>query len=291
VLRLRRQPWAAVALALALPAGPSLAVQLNGSMGAAYDSNVGNTPSSGTVRGSSLETLGGYADYFTPITLYTSLLVRGSVDGEVYNEFSKLSNGKATVLSRLFYRPSGGFFTPMLALWGSGAYAKYGSSLRDGAEYRGGVYVTEQLTTAISARIDGAISHRNSKDAAFDLTSRSVGLNLDWSLPAGVTAYGGYQFRTGDIASTAACGAGGPYGGGGGGGGGAGGGGSDDGLGGTGDCVYKLHANTRVATLGANFPLGRNLSFDLQGQYAASSSSIGIDYTRWLTFASLLARF
>jgi len=284
MLETMRPRSVAFACLLAAPAalGQGTSVHLGGDAGVAYDSNVGNTPTSGPVQSSSVETLGGHADVFTPLTLFTSLLVRGSLDGEIYNAATKLSNAKGTLMARLFWRPGGDFFTPMLALWGSGAYARYGSSIRDGAEYRGGAYVAEQVTTAINVRLEGVLSRRNANAGVFNLNNRSLGLSLDWVLPAAVTAYGGYQFRRGDIATTTACGSG-PYA--------PGSGSSDDGFVGEVDCVYKLDANTRIATLGVNVPLSSAWSFDLQGQYVKSSGDSGVDYTRWLTYASVLARF
>jgi len=288
------------ALAATLLAAPAVRAEhhtslgFGGDVGAGYDSNVFNA-ASGYEDGLTFATAGAHANYSYKPAASTSLLTRLSLTGETYEHVEGLTNGKAGAMLRLSHRPGAGFFVPTLAGWVSAAWWEFDSTIRDSVEYRAGVYLMEQITTAIRARVSVAGSRRVSESEVFDLDGVSAGLDLDWLVGASLTLYTGYQYRDGDIASTSGLlygyadvgepddafgiprvppklshipggGMGTPY-------------------------AYRFPATTHVGTLGLNVPLSADLSLDVQGQYADSSTDANLGYERWIGSVSLLARF
>ncbi len=284
----------AVALVLcAAPAGADhhVGLHLSGDLGLGYDSNVSNAASNrggsgwdSDLRDSAFASGALHLTHHYRPSLYTTLLTRGSVLAEAYERYGKLSNGKVMGALRLVHRPAGGFFMPTFAAWGSAAWWEFGSQIRDSAEYRGGVYVMEQITTEVSVRLNLSASRRDSRSRVFDLSGTSAGLNVDWRAGPAVTLYGGYQNNRGDVVSTARAygypsGVAEP----------------DDAFGdsggGGGQYAYRQNASAHIGSLGFNLPLSSNLSLDTQALYIDSRADLGWQYTRWITAASLLARF
>jgi len=263
--------------------GPRL--RLAGDVGQGYDTNVGNAEFEADVRESAF-TLGALtADLSLPITPYSTVLLRGSAHGERYEAYDDLSNAKGTLLARWFFRANGDFHTPLLALWGSAAAWEFESQIRDGLEYRGGAFLVQQLNTAFSARLSLAAVRRESDSRVFDLEGASAGLNLDWTPARALTVYGGYQYYRGDVVSSAtptfkvvnAAEVIEP----------------DDAFGGfaTGQFAYRLDADSHIGTAGFNLALSRRVSLDLQGQHVRTGADWDNSYRRWISSASLLARF
>lgn len=287
-------------MAAALMAAPlaradhHMSVGFTGDVGAGYDSNVFNA-ASGWEEGLAFATAGAHGNLNRRLGEATSLLTRLSLTGETYEHVEGLTNGKAALMLRVSHRPGAGFFVPVLAGWVSAAWWEFDSRIRDSVEYRGGVYLLEQLTTALRARLGVTASQRVSESEAFDLDGIAAGVDVDWLATPSLTVYTGYQFRDGDIASTSGLlygyadvgepddaftvpgalpklshipggGSGTPY-------------------------AYRFPATTHVGTLGFNLPVGADLSLDIQGQYADSSTDANLGYERWIGSVSLLARF
>lgn len=287
-------------LAAALVAAPlaraehPISLGFSGDLGAGYDSNVFNA-APGWEEGLAFATAGAHGNLNRRLGDATSLLGRLSLTGETYEHVEGLTNGKAALMLRVSHRPGAGFFVPVLAGWVSAAWWEFDSRIRDSVEYRGGVYLLEQLTTALRARVSLTASQRVSESEAFDLEGIAAGVDLDWLAAPSLTVYTGYQFRDGDIASTSGLlygyadvgepddafavpaapaklthipggGSGTPY-------------------------AYRFPATTHVGTLGVNLPIGSGLSLDVQAQYADSSTDANLDYERWIGSVSLLARF
>jgi hypothetical protein len=293
LLRWRRRTGLAllalVAALLAAPAhaqpGQGLLLKFSGDMASGFDDNVTNAQHDDDIRESGFAAAGGHADYFHPLNLYATLQLRGSLQGEYWNSFDGLNNGKATGMARVMYRPDGDFYTPTLAAWLSAAAWEFDSAIRDSNEYRAGAYVREQLTTQITGRFALNLSSRESDGRVFDLSGWSASLNLDWAPAPRSIVYGGYQYYAGDVASTAtpslsiglaaeAIEA-------------------DDAFGGLagGLRAYRLDATSHIGTLGYNFALSRKLSADVQAQYVTTSADLGNEYQRLIAAVSLLARF
>ena len=277
----------AALLLLAAPAGADHHVRVNwsGDLGVGYDDNVGNAAEDNDMRDSTVVSAGLNLDYTRALSLNTGLLLRGGLQGEGYVDEDKLSNARLLGMARLSHRPAGGFYMPTFAGWVSAGALESGSSMRSGFEFRGGLFMTEPLTTAVSARFSLTASERQSDSAAFDLSTWSAGINLDWAVTPGFTLYTGYQFQDGDVASTGTvppksshiaggCGSASAC-------------DPDDAL--DGQFVYRVGARTHVATLGFNVPLSGRMSVD--GQVRRADASAGDNgYARWQGVVSLLMR-
>lgn len=273
-------------LAPALAQAAELHLRYTGDLSSGFDNNVSNSQDDREIRDSAFVSGGAHADYRRELSEYMTIVLRGSLQGEYWARFDGLSNGKATLLSRVLYRADGDFFTPLIAAWVSAADWEFNSAIRDSYEYRGGVSATEQLTTLVSARLALAANRRDSAGRAFDLSGWSALLNLDWIAAPHSTAYTSYQWYQGGVVSTSApnalrigraAEAIEP----------------DDAFGGlaANERAYRLDARSQVVTLGVNQALASGLSLDLQGQYIDTRADFGNAYQRMIAVVSLLARF
>ncbi|MFP5307552.1 MAG: hypothetical protein ACLGI7_17250, partial [Gammaproteobacteria bacterium] len=176
----------------------------------------------------------------------------------------------------------GGFYTPTFTLYASAAHAEHASSLRDAAEYRAGGFVQEQLTTRLSARAGWSASWRDARrQRVFAGGARSATLDLDWLATRRLAVYAGYQYRDGDLVSSAAdpppavLGAARAL--------------ADDDVF-TGETAFRLSSSAHVGTLGVNLSLSPKLSLDLQTRHVEAEADTGVHYRRTQTLVSLLWR-
>ncbi|MGH8442927.1 MAG: hypothetical protein ACRETF_08520 [Nevskiaceae bacterium] len=259
----------------------------SGDLGVGYDDNVGNAALEADVRDDTILSGALNLDFHWRPTLFTALLLRGSLRGEGYDKADGLSNGKFTAMARVSHRPGGGFYAPTLAGWISAAVWEFDSRMRDGSEYRAGVFLVGPITTAVSARLGVAGVERSGDSYVFDMSSWSAGIDIDWRVLPALTLYAGYQFHDGDIVSTGSVppksshlpG---------------GGGGSsaadpDDAFDGL--FAYRVDATTHLVTVGVNVPLSARLAIDGQLRRADSETDGGTGYDRWQGTVSALVRF
>jgi hypothetical protein len=279
----------ALGIVAALMAAPAAAehhvrTHLGGNLGAGYDDNVGNAAEDFDVLDSSFVAGAANLDHTRRLSLNTALLLRGALQAEYYEQFDGLSNGRLLAMARLSHRPAGGFYMPTLAGWLSAAALEFNSALRDGFEYRGGMFVSEPLTTAIAARLGVAAAERMSDGEVFDLSTWSASVDLDWSIAPRLTLYGGYQFQDGDIVSTSTvpvkschpnCAGSGVL--------------VDDAI--EDLPIYRVEATTHLATLGFNVPLSPKLAVDGQLRRIDSETDGGTGYERWQSSISALLRW
>lgn len=281
-----RWPLAAiglVVLGLALPTAQAESLRFNAGLGGGYDDNVRlseNDKSDSAFTALSLSAERSF--FFSPSW---GLLARGSLLGEVMHEFEELSNAKARALLRGLYRPRGGFYAPLLAVWGSAARWEFDSEIRRSNEYRGGVFIAQPLTTRLNARLELAVSRRSAEGAVFDLSGQSAALSLSWMALERLSLNLGYEFQTGDTAPSAdlnlhivraaerieA----------------------DDAFGGLADnqFAYRIDTDTHIVTTGLNWRLTRNWALDGQVQAIDAEGESGFGYERLIGVLSLLARF
>jgi hypothetical protein len=291
LLRLRRRRGAALLALAALLGAPAaqaehhIRVHYTGDVATGFDDNVTNAQHDADIRESGFASVTGNVDYQRQLSLYTTLLLRGSGQYEHWNSFEGLSNARGTAMARLLYRADGDFATPTLAAWVSAAVWEFDSEIRDSNEYRAGVFATRHLTTQLMGRAALSASRRQSDGEVFDLSGWSAQLNLDWAAAPRATAYAGYQYYAGGVTSTAtpslwiglaaeAIEA-------------------DDAFGGLagGLRAYRLDATAHIGTLGFNYAFTRKLSADVQGQYITTRADARNEYRRMVGVVSLLARF
>lgn len=264
-------------------ASPKL--RLNGSGGIGYDSNIGASQASEEKVDSAFYSMLLAADYTQPLGEFAAVTVRGQLQGDAYDRFDDLSNARFLGLVRGSWKPGVGFFTPVLSGWASSAYLDYGSRIRTGNEYRGGVFAIQQLTTNIALRAELKGFHRESKGRVFDLSGQSAGLNLNWSPLPRLTGSLGFEYQTGDSFSSASP--------------------SlrvvraaeviepDDAFGGAdaNQFAYKLDARTRIVSAGVNWRLARDYALDAQLQSVSVDADFGNQYDRLIAVVGLLMRF
>lgn len=285
-VHVRRCAFLALALLYAAArAGEPPNLSYSGSLGFGYDGNPANAESGNTVTGTGFAETRLAASLLASPSEHTAVLLRGSLDGQQYFNYVGLSNGKATLLLRNLYRPDGGFFTPTFALWASAAAWQFGSRMRNSGDYRGGVYASEQLSTAIDLRLGGYAEERRSASRVFDLNAQAATLDADWLLGERLTAYLGYEFRRGRFATSTPPDAGAAahaqvmqW---------------DDAIfrDGQQEKVYRLAGHAQIGTLGLNYALSPSLALDAQGQQIHTRADFGDHYIRWLGSLSLLAKF
>jgi len=279
-----RAATVAVPLAIAAPANAA-GLRLGADAGLGYDGNVANAESGGQMPATGFATADMNLQYSKRLPLNTQLMLRGTLGGDQYFHYVGLSNARATALARLYYRPSGAFYAPTFAIWGSAGASRFGSRMRDSSEYRGGAFVSEELTTELSARVGGSFSERDSDSRVFDLRGQSASLNLDWLATRSLTAYLGYEYRYGDVFSS----------------------GQptlkivraaevieiDDAFGGeaAGEFAYRFKGHSQIGTLGFNYAFSPRFSIDLQGQDINTRAAFGNHYNHPIGTISLLTRF
>lgn len=262
-------------------------VRWSGDLGVGYDDNVGNARDRVNIRDSTVVAGGVNLDYTRALSLNTGLLLRGALQGEAVEAEDGLSHGRLLAMARLSHRPSGGFYMPTFAVWASAAALEFNSTMRDGFEFRGGLFLSGPLTTSIAARFGVAAVERSAANYVFDLSGWSASVNLDWAVTPGVTLYTGYQFQDGEVVSTGTvppksthlptrCGAASAC-------------DPDDAL--KGQSAYRVDAKTRLGTLGINVPLSPRFSLDAQVRHTDSESDGGDGYDRFQGLVSALTRF
>ena len=267
--------------------------------GVEYDSNVANAGTDGDERSTERIDAGVDAAYARPFGLFTALQLRAGLEATADLEFDKLSFARVSARVRVLHKPGAGFYVPVLAAWGSAGLREGGSSIRDGSDWRGGVYLIEPLTTAVQARLEAQLSRREASGRAFDLDERAVAASLDWAVAPWLTLYGGYRVSRGGLVISAE------------------GGGvtpksehqylelyaeaiePDDAFGEDWN-AFRVEARTQVASLGLNVPLTGDLSLDAQLRRAHAEADLGdgsiygfaggLAYDRWLGTISRLMR-
>jgi hypothetical protein len=260
-------------------------LRFNGSLGVGYDSNIGASQDNDEKVDSAFYSALLAADYVVPIADRFSVTLRGQLQGDAYDKFDDLSNGRALALVRAAWKPGSALLVPVFSVWGSGARLEYGSDIRTGEEFRGGVFVTQQITTLISAKAELKGFHRRAEGRVFDISGQGAGLTLNWLITPVISTQAGFEYWTGDATSSAAPSARiaraadeiEP----------------DDAFGGleANQFAYRLDARTRIATLGANWRIARDWALDAQLQSISVDGDFDNQYDRLIGVVGLLVRF
>lgn len=214
-----------------------------------------------------------------------ALMLRGQLQGDSYDRFEELSNARALAMLRAIYKPPGGFYTPVLTGWVSAAKLEFGSEIRSGEEFRGGLLATLPLTTRIGLRGELKGFHREGEGLVFDQSGQSAVLGLNWTLDPGLLANLSYEFQTGDSFSSGAptlritrsAEALEP----------------DDAFGGlaANQFAYRFQADTQVLSAGFNYRLTSNSALDAQIQAISVDADLDNRYFRMVGVFGILVRF
>lgn len=260
-------------------------LRVNGSSSVGFDSNVGASQANNEKEDSAFYSALLAADYIVPVSDHVAVTLRGQLQGDAYDRFDELSNGRALGLFRLAWKPGAGFFTPVFSGWASAARLEYGSEIRTGNEYRGGLFVLQQLTTAITMKLEAKGFHRESEGRVFDLSGQGAAVSLNWTVTPVISTSLGFEYQTGDATSSAAPTARiaraaeeiEP----------------DDAFGGIAgnQFAYRIDARTRIVTAGANWRFARDWAVDAQLQSISVDGDFGNQYDRLIGVVGLLVRF
>jgi hypothetical protein len=263
-------------LCAGLPA--TQAAGVSGEFGLGYDSNVANVRKEGRQHGDRFAQLSAGIDRPWRLSDGSTLLWRPQLEAQQFDDHQGLSNLQLGLQARWLYRPGAGFHVPVLELLAGAAAWEFDSGLRDGAQYRLGLFASAPLTTRIGLRAGAQLRQRRADSAVFDTDVRSLVADLDWELRPGSTLYLGYQRLDGDLVSTApaapaAADAAAP----------------DDVF--DGETAFRLDSRAHVGTLGLNHALSPRLALDLQGREIRARAETGARYERRQWLLSLLWRW
>ncbi|MEQ1440181.1 hypothetical protein AAG565_12525 [Fontimonas sp. SYSU GA230001] len=276
---------AAFALALVIPAAWAAPAPrgLSGEIGIGFDSNVANVRQGGDTREDSFVQLAVAAETGWKLGPAMAMQWQVALDAQGYAQYEGLSRAVPALRWRWLIRPGAGFYAPVLALGASAASEVFDSRLRDADEYRAGLWLQQQLTTRISLRLGGAASWRDARhEAVFAGRARSASVDLDWQPWRDLAFYAGYQYRDGDLVSTApsppptvldAARASAP----------------DDVF--VGETAFRLPGRAGIATTGFNYSLSPRGSIDVQARHVEAEADLGTHYRRTQALASLLWRY
>lgn len=226
-----------------------------------------------------------------PLSERIRVILGGVVGGEKFFQFDGLSRVSVGGSATLQFRPSGSFGAPTWSLFARTAADSYQSNLRDGYRHSFGLSVRKPITDAIEGSLAAQYNIRDGKSAVFDNKDWAAKLNLDYNIFGRSTLYLGAEYRNGDAVSS------GPI--------------SfgilslakalvfDDVFTDHNLVAYKLKAETLIATVGYNMPIGQRYALDLSYRYVRTtptehSSAIAVAdprYTANLVTLSFLVRF
>lgn len=279
------------AIGIATSAQPSAAmglpmsVRVTGGLSAGYDNNLLAAQSNAEKEGSALYSALLSGDGLWRANERLSLVLRGQVQGDLYERFDDLSGGKALLMLRANYKPARGFYAPLLTGWVSSARIESGSEIRSGEEARGGLLLTQPLNTRLGLRAELKGFRRRGEGRVFDLSGQSAVLGLGWEPGPLLEVRLHYEYQTGDqhssgqptVRNTSAARVIEP----------------DDAFGGLAANVfaYRLDADTQTLTAGFNYRLTHQLSLDGQLQSIAVDADQGNAYWRMVGIVGLLMRF
>lgn len=279
----RRLCGGALLLIWLAPMAASAAAPWSGEASVSYDSNVANVKRGGDERADGFAELALARDQALYASAGSALFAQLRLDAQSWFEYEGLSRLEPSLRLRWLWRPGRGFYAPIVGITASAAWQEFDSALRDAAEYRGGFFMQQQLTTRIAWRLAWWTRARRAEhDAVFSDATRAASVDVDWQLARRVVLYAGYQHRDGELVSTAPNPAAGvlaaaraqaP----------------DDVF--RGETAFRVPGEADLWTAGANYSFSPRLSFDLTGREVGAAADNGAHYRRTQLFASLLWRY
>lgn len=251
------------------------------------DDNVGRSERARDRRADEILTLAGRLTLPLRLSSAAVMSLEAGVQRQQHEDLDGLDGWQAGGGARLRWRPRGGFTAPWYEVHvGADAIRVDGSELRNGYLLRTGVVAGRRLTDRIRLRAGYGFEHRRAEGSAvFDLDSHRLFGAADYHLAGRALLYARVEGRHGDVFSLATPDpqilaaaearvaedalrgpAGGPL------------------------VAYRLQAETVLAELGVNLPIGSAVALDASALMHRSNGRGGIDYDGLVLQVSLLFR-
>jgi len=265
VIRPRRRSPSAVILgsflaAAIAPTAHAQSLGLRFEAGYTHDDNVTRgRKGSRDVLSDSIYAVNATKTFVRPLgsNLRATLALQGG--GEKFVHFDGLTRLTYGGTLGLQYRPSGDFRSPTFTLFARWLVDRYESSLRDGFRYAAGLTVRQPITDRIEVSGTTQYSRRDGRSTVFDGSDWSLRLNADYTLFGRHTLYAGGEYRRGDaisvgvpwlamidVAKSLV---------------------QDDVFTEQSRFAYRFEADTIIATVGYNWPLGNRHSLDFSWRW------------------------
>ncbi|MEQ1516350.1 MAG: hypothetical protein ABL931_07675, partial [Usitatibacteraceae bacterium] len=194
----RDSPYSLVAAAVA--ATQPLDIQVDA--GFMFDSNVTRGKLSGEKLADRVYSVNAGKSKLFVINDNIRATVTGSVGGEKFDNYYRLSHANAAVQGEVVYRANAEFDTPTFSAFAQSSVEYYQSTYRNGYRYAVGVSARKPLTDRIE--LVGTLSHneRYAKSSVFNNRFNAARVNLDYSVNSNRTLYLSGEYRRGQIVST-----------------------------------------------------------------------------------------
>ena len=194
----RDSPYSMIAAAISA----TKPVDIQVDAGIMFDSNVTRAKLSGEKLSDRVYSANASKSRIFPINENMRAILTGSIGGEKFDNYYRLSHATAGLQGEFVYRPSAEFDAPTFAAFAQTSAEYYQSTLRNGYRYTVGVSVRKPITDRIE--LLGALAHseRYSKSSVFNSRYNSARFNADYMLSPTETIYLSGEYRRGQIVST-----------------------------------------------------------------------------------------
>ncbi|MGJ8668291.1 MAG: hypothetical protein ACSHXK_02275 [Oceanococcus sp.] len=229
--------------------------QLNASIG--YDDNLNNAAYADEKIGSSWWSIAGGGRWVPWEASRMGVSVATRLVRQQILEPQGLSSTKLSLTPEMWWMPWSGFSAPTLRFQINATVNEFDSRLRDGHEARAQLLIISRLTSNINLQLHAATQRRWAEAVYFEGRRSSWGLGLMWRPTLRWRLFATYDWQRGDIAASVPANnsslfdSGLPW-------------IDDDAL--PGNWVYRLDADSSMATLGLNWQLHPVWSLSLQAQ-------------------------
>ena len=194
----RDSPYSLIAAAIS----PKKPIDIQVDAGFMFDSNVTRAKASGEKLSDRVYSVNASKSEIFQINDNMRAILTGSLGGEKFDNYYRLSRAMAGLQGEIVYRPSAEFDAPTFAVFVQSSAERYESALRNGYRYSLGASVQKPLTDRIN--LLGAISHneRFGRSSVFNNRFNAVRFNADYTLSTTETIYVTGEYRRGQIVST-----------------------------------------------------------------------------------------
>jgi len=283
-------PAARVVLLLLLcgTAGPARAATFAGlEAGVEYDDNASRAVFDFDVESDVFFSVRPSGGWHGQVSRNTGVTVAAALEAVLAGEAERL--GRVTPSLAVAWRAKTRFGAdaPWIELRLAGEYQDYRSTIRRGTLVDGRATWGQSVGTRWSYRVEAGYSRRNADAEAFDQDGTTLGASAEFAVRPATRLFGGYEFRRGDVTSTATPGLVDPrtapilanstarV--------------ADDAF--AGKIAYRLDADTHAVHVGVHRAVGTRGAVDLRYEHQSIRAAAGLEYRVNLVRGSYAHRF